>query len=131
MPVLLVTIYKYEFISSKIDSFYSQTVDVRAVFESILKSEQQRIRTSYASSDLLIPLVEIIRTLDYHAFILSHDIGVKNQELIFQKYRYGWGLAFRKFYEEYELLPSSCKWSLWIPRAPWRSPECFFQHQIP
>lgn len=73
------------------------------ILNEILACEKQRIRASYTSSDVVFPLVEIIRTLDYHSLVLKAKLDSPDQALLFDKYLFGWALAFQVFYENLRL----------------------------
>ena len=67
-----------------------------------MEEERARIRSSYPSNDVLFPLIEIIRTLDYHTFVLKAPgkLDPKDHALLLEKYKFGWALAFQLYYED-------------------------------
>jgi hypothetical protein len=69
----------------------------------VLEIEKGKIKTSYPSKDVIFVLIEIIRSLDYHAFMLAHDIDVPDKELLLEKYDFGWSQPFSIFYNVFEL----------------------------
>jgi hypothetical protein len=68
----------------------------------ILDSETTRIRESYGGQDVIFGIVELIRSLDYQTYILGHNFGLNDYELL-EKYRYGWALPFSKLYDDLTL----------------------------
>ncbi|WPV65410.1 hypothetical protein [Chitinophaga sp. LS1] len=67
----------------------------------ILENEKKRIRKSYPSNDVEFVVIEIIRSLDYLMFMLKHDFEIPQKDWLIEKYRFGWGVAFSIFYEDY------------------------------
>lgn len=70
------------------------------VLNQVLENERRRIRSSYPSGDVIFPLIEIIRTLDYHTFIFPAKATESNNSLQFERYRFGWSLAFQQYYSD-------------------------------
>ncbi|PZR26407.1 MAG: hypothetical protein DI535_14145 [Citrobacter freundii] len=69
----------------------------------ILKNESERIRNSYPSEDVIFPIIEIIRAIDYYSFLLRHDLNIEKQQLLLDRYLYGWAHAFSIFYADLSL----------------------------
>lgn len=72
----------------------------------ILKDEELLIKNSCPPEGSLFVLIELIRSLDYNMFILSHDVEVKDKKLLEEKYNFGWSLAFCTFYKDFQLTDS-------------------------
>ena len=70
--------------------------------KAILSTETSRLRKSYPSKDVIFPLIEIIRSLDYNHFILSHHTDSESAFLL-EKYKFGWSRAFAEFYKDLNL----------------------------
>ena len=70
--------------------------------KTILSNAGKRITISNPYNDLYIPIIEIIRTLDYHTFLLSHEKDKKSRELL-GLYKFGWSYAFSLFFENFEI----------------------------
>lgn len=73
----------------------------REALESILVEEEKRIRQSFKSNEVVYPLIEIIRSLDYHNIILTSDSTPKVELL--ERYKLGWSKAYSIFFSENEL----------------------------
>lgn len=69
----------------------------------VLEIEKAKILPSYPSEDAIFVLIEIIRSLDFHAFMLGHNIDVPDKELLMEKYDFGWSLPLSIFYNAFEL----------------------------
>lgn len=86
--------------------------------KTILEKETNRIRSSYTGNDVIFALIEFIRSIDYQAFMLGHNLRPGDLALL-QKYKFGWALPFKVFYQdlvlgEVPLFPSlkeSYEWS--------------------
>jgi hypothetical protein len=70
-----------------------------SILRLILSNEKERIRASYSGGDVIIALVEIIRSLDCRTYILGHSSEVKDINLL-EKYKYGWALPFELFFNQ-------------------------------
>ncbi|MBY0427435.1 MAG: hypothetical protein K2Q22_17500, partial [Cytophagales bacterium] len=75
-------------------------MEVSQILSNVLLEQQERIRKSYPSNDVIFPLIEIIRSLDFETYAqrITEDRPVA--ELMLEKYRFGWSLAFYLFYRE-------------------------------
>ncbi len=70
-------------------------------FENILNSEQSRVRKTYSGHDVVFPLIEIIRCIDFQTCHI--DFVVENRpasETTSNHYHFGWSLAFYLFYRD-------------------------------
>lgn len=76
----------------------------REALEQILNNEKSRIRKSYPSNDVIFPLIEIIRSLDFETYAQRISPNQSTSALILEKYRFGWSLAFYLYYQD--LLPN-------------------------
>lgn len=65
----------------------------------ILDFETERLRKSYPSEDVVFPLIEITRSIDYHHFVLSH-LEDESSDFLLEKYKFGWGKSFSEFYKD-------------------------------
>lgn len=72
----------------------------KEILEGILKSEQDRIRRSYPNNDVVFPLIEIIRSLDFETYAQRITEDKSTAKLMLEKYRFGWSLAFYLFYQD-------------------------------
>jgi len=72
-----------------------------SMLRNILEQQTERIKNSY-SGDHVFAIIEIIRSLDYQSFMLSHNLKPSHSQLL-SKYHFGWGLAFRAFYDKLSL----------------------------
>jgi hypothetical protein len=68
----------------------------------ILEEEKNKIRASYPLKDVVFPVIEIIRAVDYYSFMLKLNLKVQNQQIFLDKYLFGWSLAFSSFYRSLE-----------------------------
>ena len=66
----------------------------------ILGDQQSRIRESYPSDDVIFPLIEIIRSLDFETYAQRITKNDSSGALMLEKYRFGWSLAFYLFYRD-------------------------------
>ncbi|WP_228237711.1 hypothetical protein [Allomuricauda sp. M10] len=69
----------------------------------ILENETARLNSDCPKDINLFAMIEIIRSVDYHSFILSHNPNDPGDTFLLQKYRFGWSLAFSQFYKNYHL----------------------------
>ncbi len=69
--------------------------------ESILNNEEKRIRTLAGGHDLVLSLIELIRSVDFETY--AHRITGEQikSDVPLDKFRFGWSLPFRLLYEEY------------------------------
>ncbi len=74
------------------------------ILTKILEEETTRVRSAYPGKDVIFPLVEAIRTLDYHSLILKvrGNLTPQDHALLSQKYRFGWALVFLLYYKDLE-----------------------------
>ena len=90
------------------------------LLEQILQSKINLIKEKCTPEDAIYTLIEIIRSLDYNTFMLSHDDNPnKRQQLIHDRYRYGWALPFILLYEnlnveEVPIFPSTKETAFWV-----------------
>ncbi|MDB4902230.1 MAG: hypothetical protein JWQ63_1511 [Mucilaginibacter sp.] len=68
--------------------------------QTIISNEQIGIRNSFTGNQVIFPIIEIIRSLDYNTFMLSHDLKNAKSVMRYEKYRFGWSLAFKIFYQD-------------------------------
>lgn len=75
------------------------------ILRQILEEEKTRIRSSYPSGEVLFPLIEIVRTLDYHTLVLKVQgkLNPVDHAMLLEKYKFGWSLAFQLYYNDFEL----------------------------
>lgn len=84
----------------------------------MLSNETARIRESYTGNDVIYGIIELIRSLDYSTYLLAHNLK-PGDEILLEKYRYGWVLPFSKLYKELVLadvpifpsIPETEKWA--------------------
>jgi len=75
----------------------------REKLESILLEEEKKIRLSYSSKNMVFPLIEIIRSLDYHTCILGTETNDETKSELLELYKFGWSQAYKTFFKEFNL----------------------------
>ena len=69
--------------------------------ESILNHEEKRLGTSLEGLGHAMPLIELIRSVDFETYAQKIKGDQIKSDTTLDKYRFGWSLPFRQLYEEY------------------------------
>lgn len=72
----------------------------------ILRSETLRLRESFPHEEVIFPIIEIVRALDYHTSSLKsgNNSDAQIRAVLFEKYHFGWALAFKEFYRNLKMI---------------------------
>jgi hypothetical protein len=70
------------------------------LLQHILSEQEERIRKSYPSDDVIFPIIEIIRSLDFETYAQRISKEKLAGQHMLEKYRFGWSLAFYLFYKD-------------------------------
>lgn len=71
--------------------------------KTILQNETQKLKDSFPFDKVVFPLIEIVRSLDYFTYVISLQTDDKKYKELYEKWRYGWSLAYSLFIEKLDM----------------------------
>jgi len=74
-------------------------LSARENLESILSHEEKRIVDSLKGIELVLPLIEIIRSIDYETYFNRFREDQIKSRTVLEKFQFGWSIPFRILYE--------------------------------